>query len=300
MNGFKTLALSFFFLYFFHMKYPKICGRLPESGSCPGSILIILLAALFLSAGCASRQSASSPAVTVAERPTVEKKLDVIDAARSNLGVRYRYGGNSPQTGFDCSGLVCWSYEQVGISLPRRARDQLMFGVKVEKNELQPGDIVVFKGTYGRSGWHSGIYTGDGKFIHSPSSGKGVTESALSEAYFARRYAGASRIPRDGSAASLYAEYQKREAANAKAAKSGKSKSKGTVVASAKSGQGKKSAKAKPDAVNSVKAKQNAVAAKPGKKSSGSATVASAKAGQSNKKNSKVSHGKSEKKGSNS
>ena len=147
----------------------------------------------------------------------MEKKLDVIEAARSNMGVRYKFGGISPQTGFDCSGLVCWSYEQVGVSLPRRARDQLMFGLKVDKKELQPGDIVVFKGTNSRSGWHSGIYTGDGKFIHSPSSGKGVKESKLDQAYYTRSFAGASRIPTDGSAAQLYAEYmeKKRSAANA-------------------------------------------------------------------------------------
>ena len=127
---------------------------------------------------------------------------DVVEAAYSNIGVRYKYGGRTPQTGFDCSGLVCWSYEQVGITLPRRARDQINFGIAVEdKSQLQPGDIVVFKGTNNRSGWHSGIYAGDGAFIHSPQRGRAVTEARLDKAYYVKHYAGARRIVRDGGAA---------------------------------------------------------------------------------------------------
>lgn len=192
------------------------------------------MAATLLGAGCATRQAAQPPTPA----PVVEKKLDgnVIEAARSNIGVPYKFGGNSPQTGFDCSGLVCWSYEQVGISLPRRARDQLMFGIPVEKQRLQPGDIVVFKGTRGRSGWHSGIYTGDGMFIHSPSSGKAVTETSLDDAYYARRYAGASRVPHDAAAAAdLFAAYREKERAAANAARvEKKAAGKKTTVASAK------------------------------------------------------------------
>lgn|GEM_PF-643466 len=195
---------------------------------------VLLLAAALLSAGCATRQTGVEAPVP-ASASAMEKKLDVTEAARSSIGVRYKFGGNSPQTGFDCSGLVCWSYEQVGVSLPRRARDQLMFGIQVDKNELQPGDIVVFKGTNSRTGWHSGIYTGNGKFIHSPSSGKAVTESNLDEAYYARSYAGASRIPSDGSAAKLYAEYMEKERTAANAVRSGKkAANKNTAVAQAK------------------------------------------------------------------
>jgi hypothetical protein len=194
---------------------------------------VLLLAAALLSAGCAIRQTVDAP--VPASAPVMEKKLDVIEAARSNIGIRYKYGGNSPRTGFDCSGLVCWSYEQVGVSLPRRARDQLMFGIRVDRDALQPGDIVVFKGTNNRSGWHSGIYTGNGQFVHSPSSGKAVTESNLDDAYYARRYAGASRIPSDGSAAKLYAEYMEKERAAASSARRGKKAvNKKTTVAQAR------------------------------------------------------------------
>jgi hypothetical protein len=131
----------------------------------------------------------------------------VVRAAKANLGVPYRYGGISPKTGFDCSGLVCWSFEQVGVKVPRIAKDQLKAGVKVEsRDQLRPGDIVVFKGMRSRSGWHSGIYSGNGMFVHSPSTGKTVRESKLSEGYFAKRYVGGRRIPRTGESALQYAE----------------------------------------------------------------------------------------------
>ncbi len=224
---------------------------------------LFLLGALLVSLGCATRQAVpDSP--SLADAPAVEKKLDVLEAARSNIGAPYRYGGNSPQSGFDCSGLVCWSYEQAGIALPRRARDQLMFGLKVDKSDLQPGDIVVFKGTRGRSGWHSGIYSGDGKFIHSPGTGKSVTESALNEAYFARRYAGATRIPRDGTAAKMYAEYLKNERAAMNAALAEKKKGKKAKLAAAQGSTSKKTAKSK------QKTKASKTAQKPAKKTTAS------------------------------
>jgi hypothetical protein len=147
--------------------------------------------------------NASAAAVEEEQQPVpdpfIEKKLNIVEAARSNIGVRYRFGGSSPQTGFDCSGLVSWSYQQGGVTLPRRAREQLTFGIKVDdKSQLLPGDIVVFRRTSGRTGWHSGIYTGGGKFIHSPRRGKTVTETRLAQPYFAQRFAGARRIPHDG------------------------------------------------------------------------------------------------------
>ena len=191
-----------------------------------------------MSAGCAGKQAPgpSAPA------PVAKKDPDVITAARSNIGVPYKYGGNSPETGFDCSGFVCWTYEQVGVSLPRRARDQLAFGKKVDKKDLQPGDIVVFKGTRNRSGWHSGIYTGDGKFIHSPRTGRTVTESLLDEKYYAQRYAGACRIPQDGTAQEMYARYLEKERATANAARAAKNKpgKKKTTVAATGNGQNAK------------------------------------------------------------
>lgn len=129
-----------------------------------------------------------------------------------------------------------------------------MFGIKVDKNELEPGDIVVFKGTRNRSGWHSGIYVGDGKFVHSPRTGKTVTETKLDNSYFAKRFAGARRIPRDGSAAELYAQHQAQQKANAQSAKTDKkSRRQPVLVATAqKSGSTNKGA-ARPKATASKK-----------------------------------------------
>ena len=205
--------------------------------SCQRLFLPVLMGMMLLAAGCAKKQPSQLVASQQAPSSRIEQKLDIIEAARSNIGVPYRFGGTSPATGFDCSGLVCWSYQQVGIQLPRSARDQIMFGSRVERQEdLKPGDIVVFKGTRGRTGWHSGIYTGEGKFVHSPSTGKTVTESRLDEDYYARRFAGARRIPRDGSATEMYAQYEAEQKASAMVARESKSSRKAMLTASAKTG----------------------------------------------------------------
>jgi hypothetical protein len=166
----------------------------------------LLSAALAVTSACAFKNEPEEAYAPKAASSVAEQ--DVVAAARKGLGTPYRFGGTSPQTGFDCSGLVLWSYEQVGIRLPRSAREQIRFGMPVQgKEDLKPGDIVVFKGIRSRTGWHSGIYAGNGKFIHSPSNGKVVTESGMDEDYFARRFAGARRIPRDGNEKALYAAY---------------------------------------------------------------------------------------------
>jgi len=113
--------------------------------------------------------------------------------AANFLGTPYRYGGNSPG-GFDCSGFVQYIYKQFNISLPRTAAAQYQVGTKVDKANLQLGDLVYFKcGSGGID--HVGIYTGKGSFIHSssPSSG-GVIYSSLNEGYYAAKYVGARRI----------------------------------------------------------------------------------------------------------
>jgi hypothetical protein len=209
--------------------------RSPIRFRCRRNIAAILALCFLLPAGACVRQETADFSPDHADSADrLERKLDIVDAVRSNIGIPYRFGGNSPATGFDCSGLVCWSYQQVGIQLPRSSRDLLMFGIKVDKQQdLKPGDIVVFKGTRGRTGWHSGIYTGDGKFVHSPTSGKNVMESSMDENYYARRYVGARRIPRDGSAAEMYAAYEARRKAQAPAAKDAKKSKKKERLAAA-------------------------------------------------------------------
>jgi len=117
---------------------------------------------------------------------------DAVARAHSMLGVRYRYGAAS-RGATDCSGLTSQVYKSLGVKLPRTARQQSTVGQKVDKNSLQPGDLVFFH-TRGSGVSHAGIYKGNGIFIHA-SSGKGrVMESSLNEGYYSRRYAGARRV----------------------------------------------------------------------------------------------------------
>jgi LysM repeat protein len=111
-------------------------------------------------------------------------------AAFSQVGVPYRYGGSSPETGFDCSGFVSWVYKQYGVNLPRSSRDMLGAGTPIEKADLRPGDLVFFN--YGYS--HVGIYTGNNKYIHSPRTGKSIEESDLNGRGRGDHYVGARRV----------------------------------------------------------------------------------------------------------
>lgn len=110
------------------------------------------------------------------------------------LGVKYRYGGDGPNTGFDCSGLVAYAAEKsLGLKLPRTASAQAQHGVAINKEELQRGDLVFFN-TLGRRFSHVGIYLGDNKFVHSPRSGAKIRVESMNVAYWKNRYNGARRI----------------------------------------------------------------------------------------------------------
>ena len=116
----------------------------------------------------------------------------VAEFAQQYVGYNYVWGGKSPETGFDCSGLVYYVYRQFGYTLNRVACDQANNGVHVEPDQLQPGDILCF---YSGSDYigHVGIYIGDNKFVHAQNSATGVVVSAL-EVYYANRGFEARRI----------------------------------------------------------------------------------------------------------
>ena len=119
---------------------------------------------------------------------------ELVVNAMGFLGVPYKRGGNSAETGFDCSGFVRAMYEQtVGLLLPRRADQQAAATQVIDKKELQPGDLVFFN-TMRRNFSHVGIYVGDGKFIHSPRSGSEVRVEDMGVAYWKRRFNGARRV----------------------------------------------------------------------------------------------------------
>lgn len=119
---------------------------------------------------------------------------DLVAHAMGFLGVPYRRGGNSAETGFDCSGFVRNVYEQtVGLVLPRRANEQAQATQTIDREDLQPGDLVFFN-TMRRAFSHVGIYVGDGKFIHAPRSGARVRVEDMREAYWRKRFNGARRV----------------------------------------------------------------------------------------------------------
>lgn len=101
---------------------------------------------------------------------SVPHGVNVVRTATTQLGKPYRLGGASPRSGFDCSGLIYWSFGQNGITVPRVTSSQAKVGTKVAINRLQPGDIVVFRTKNAPNGLHTGIYVGSGRFIHSPNS----------------------------------------------------------------------------------------------------------------------------------
>ncbi|GAA3992204.1 hypothetical protein GCM10022279_14290 [Comamonas faecalis] len=124
----------------------------------------------------------------------VDRTSEVIATAMGFVGVPYRRGGANADTGLDCSGLVKVLYEKVqGLSLPHRAKDQAAVTEKIDKQDLQPGDLVFFN-TMRRAFSHVGVYLGDGKFIHAPRTGAKVRVEDMDKAYWKRRFNGARRV----------------------------------------------------------------------------------------------------------
>jgi len=128
----------------------------------------------------------------VAPAPTETVGQEALSVAMRYIGTPYQWGGSSPARGFDCSGLVQYSFAQEGIQLPRVAAEQFDVGVPVSRDGLQPGDAVFFEDPNGYV-HHVGLYIGDGKFIDAPETGEDVRIDSLSEPYFAAQYAGARR-----------------------------------------------------------------------------------------------------------
>jgi len=123
----------------------------------------------------------------------------IVEYAKTLLGVKYQYGGSSPESGFDCSGFVYYVYKQFGITLERSSKDQSQNGTKVDKANLIPGDLVFFDTNGGLNAVnHVGIYIGDGNFIHasSGSSKRKVVISNLNDGFYKSAYMTARRYIR--------------------------------------------------------------------------------------------------------
>ncbi|QXI39686.1 C40 family peptidase [Pseudomonas xantholysinigenes] len=160
-----------------------------------------LLSLAALLAACSSRAPAPAPSSKppvsfnqqAASSPAAD---DVLFRAIGLVGTPYRWGGNTPDSGFDCSGLIGYVYrDAAGISLPRTTRDMIvMRAPNVDINALQSGDLVFFATNGGSQVSHAGIYVGEGRFVHAPSTGGTVRLDYLSSSYWAKAYLQAKRV----------------------------------------------------------------------------------------------------------
>lgn len=159
--------------------------------------LLAFAVGLFLAA--ASARADDEPPLllqesTVLQQPAVAPVESTLDKALSLLGIRYRWGGNNPESGFDCSGFVSHVFrEGLGLDLPRSAKAMSLAGEVVAKDELQPGDLVFFN-TMRRAFSHVGIYLGDNRFVHAPRRGGRVRIEDMNGRYWTKRFNGARRF----------------------------------------------------------------------------------------------------------
>jgi cell wall-associated NlpC family hydrolase len=143
------------------------------------------------SAGAAA-DAAAPPALA---RGAAPKALAALTEAKKYMGTPYKWGGSTPQTGFDCSGLVQWAYAKAGVQIPRVTDQQFIAGngAPVRKAELRPGDLVFFREPGGYI-HHVGMSLGGSKFIHAPHTGDVVKTSSLDEPYYKAQFAGGRRF----------------------------------------------------------------------------------------------------------
>ncbi len=141
------------------------------------------------SPSAASHQQAADAPSPGERRPNYHMAM----VAKQMVGVRYRYGGNSPSSGFDCSGLIYYSYKRIGLRSPRTTRDLYRHARPVNRSELRTGDILFFK-LDGKKVSHAAIYLGNGRMVHAPSSGKRVSYASIRSRFWRSRLIGAGRL----------------------------------------------------------------------------------------------------------
>jgi len=163
--------------------------------------LAVVIAALQASVAFGAERPADRSLAEQAGTSLAAAATRVVDGTRelgmfalSLVGIDYRYGGDTPERGLDCSGLIHYVFQEVtGVTLPRTSKELSRIGRDVRAAELAPGDLVFFN-TRRFAFSHVGIYLGDQRFVHAPAAGKTVHVVDMTDAYWATRYNGARRI----------------------------------------------------------------------------------------------------------
>lgn len=156
---------------------------------CPNLLLCLLSALLVTACGSpALRSGSSSETITQASLPVSEKGNEVVFYAMGLIDTGYRFGGKNPEAGLDCSGMVSYIYGRAaGVNVQGSAADIARNGRPIKRAELRPGDLVFFN-TMKRPYSHVGIFIGDARFIHAPSTNGRVRIDRLSDSYYASRF----------------------------------------------------------------------------------------------------------------
>lgn len=173
---------------------------LPKLYKNPNTVFCLVALSVFTLSACSTysprtgTSSAPNPRIAHFKNDTSVGNEDISIAAIGLVGVPYRYGGNTPAGGFDCSGLIAYVYQKSsGIKLPRTIQQMSGVGKGIGQQSPAPGDIVFFN-TTGERYSHAGIYVGKGRFVHAPSAGGTVRLDRIDSPYWASRYTEARRI----------------------------------------------------------------------------------------------------------
>lgn len=141
---------------------------------------------------CAGQPQLTASARTHAVTPIAAPGHNVAELAFSQIGTPYRFGGADPSQGFDCSGLVFYTFSQLGLQVPRTSQDQFKAAKKIALSSASRGDLVFFQDQAKLS--HVGIYLGEGLFVHAPATGRRVSVADLTDPYYQRHLVAVGRL----------------------------------------------------------------------------------------------------------
>jgi murein DD-endopeptidase len=163
-------------------------------GASPPRVLVAALLTALLMSGCSNAlrwEDGRGQAADRTAQTTDTARQEVVDTATSMIGIPYRYGGSTPK-GFDCSGLVQYSYSAAGLSVPRTSGEQYSAARPIRLADAEPGDLLFFN--FDRRISHVAIYLGDQRFVHAPSTGKLVSIASLDDPLYRQHFAQAGRM----------------------------------------------------------------------------------------------------------